>query len=161
MSWYQSATCNISLSVYCVITLYIGLSFGSPGNPEGQLRYTPPPSTTTFQPSVLSWEDYTWYTLQHASLQDCGTFVQKIFSKPLHCVQPNLVWWHIIMTRSVLWQGLLPPYKVKVTVHGQYTNNNNKIRQQPCSEPELNWVIKMVTFLLHPRVSITDLKITG
>ena len=45
-------------------------------------------------------------------LSVCHTFVRKISFKPLNCMQPNLAWWCIIMTWSVLRKGWVPTFKV-------------------------------------------------
>ena len=44
------------------------------------------------------------------------TFVRKIFGEPLNCMQPNLVRWWIIMTRSVVQNDWVAVLKVKVRV---------------------------------------------
>ena len=49
----------------------------------------------------------------------CHAFVRKIFSKSLNCMQPDLVWWCIIMIWSAMRKGRVPIFKVKVTVQAQ------------------------------------------
>ena len=59
------------------------------------------------------------YWNQVVCVSVCHTFVWKISSEPLNCMQPNLVWWCIIMTQFVMQKGWVPIFKDKVTVQAQ------------------------------------------
>ena len=64
----------------------------------------------------------------------CHPFVRKISSDPLILImQPNLVWWCIIMTRSVTQKGWVSIFKVKVTVRVQILREY--LSGPPSSEP--------------------------
>ena len=50
---------------------------------------------------------------------DQNMTLSTIFSELLIAWQPNLVWWYIIISQSVLWKKRIIAFKVKVTVKGQ------------------------------------------
>ena len=80
--------------------------------------------------SHLCSEDIFWTTKLYATKSgvmvhhqvkvtvQAHTFVRKISSEPLDYMQPNLVWWCIIMTRTAMRKGWVPIFKVKVTERG-------------------------------------------
>ena len=74
--------------------------------------------------NMLPWEGGGWAERGAGILESgcpsiCRTFVQKIFSEP---PQPNLVWWCIIISWSVMQKGWVPIFKVKVTLRSNPQN---------------------------------------
>ena len=64
--------------------------------------------------------------LESCCLSVCHTFVWKMSSKPLNCMQPNFVWWRIVMAQSVMWKRWVPIFKVKVTAQTKILKDNKQ-----------------------------------
>ena len=97
----------------------------------------------------------------HNGSYNQNVIVSIISSELLSFLHPNLVWWHIILSWSVLWKDLIAVFKVKVTVIVENFTKNLSVRYFQChwylcNQTEwVDYIVTIVTLCKQSRLSVT------